>query len=269
MTLLQRPRHATTSLRETFGLDVTTVQFTQDEYSLNSVSGRARLSDGTAYFFKFHQEEGEEDNVTEYYRAHLLSDAGLPVEIPIAASSTPGAQMVLYPLRTEPRMADICADLERADGAAASLAPALLRAKRVMDARIGEVLLETLAPPAATSAGAAVHQLFYHRLVDPSGQFPGGRYLSYYADDPTFGAVAAKRWRVNGVEYELSPAELAAARRGTAPSLPPGRAARGYRPRRRPSRERVGPRRRYLRPGAAALRPCLCGDGYPGPARCR
>ncbi len=202
-------RHATASLRETFGLDVTTVQFTQDEYSLNSVSGRARLSDGTAYFFKFHQEEGEEDNVAEYYRAHLLSDAGLPVEIPIAASSTPGAQMVLYPLRTEPRMADICADLERADGAAASLAPALLRAKRVMDARIGEVLLETLAPPAATSAGAAVHQLFYHRLVDPSGQFPGGRYLSYYADDPTFGAVAAKRWQVNGVEYELSPAELA------------------------------------------------------------
>ena len=93
-------RDATAALRETFGLDVDAARFTQDEYSLNSVSGRAVCSDGTTYFFKFHQEEGEQDNVTEYYRAQLLSDAGLPVEVPVAVVSTPGAQMVLYRLRT-------------------------------------------------------------------------------------------------------------------------------------------------------------------------
>ena len=158
---------AIVALRETFGLEVTTVHFTQDEYSLNSVSGRAVLSDGTVYFFKFHQEEGEEENVAEYYRAQLLVDAGLPVEAPVAASTTPGAQMVLYPWHSEPRMADICADLERLHGPAASLGAELLAARRAMDARIGKVLLESLAPPVATSAAGSVHQLFYHRLADP------------------------------------------------------------------------------------------------------
>jgi hypothetical protein len=38
------------ALGEMFGLDVADVVFTQDEYSLNSVSGRARLNDGTTYF---------------------------------------------------------------------------------------------------------------------------------------------------------------------------------------------------------------------------
>jgi hypothetical protein len=66
------------ALGEVFGLDVSGVVFTQDEYSLNSVSGRARLKDGTTYFFKFHQEEGEQEKVSEYYRARLLSEAGLP-----------------------------------------------------------------------------------------------------------------------------------------------------------------------------------------------
>jgi hypothetical protein len=201
---------ATTALRGTFGLDVSAVQFTQDEYSLNSVSGRAVLSDGTAYFFKFHQEEGEEENVAEYYRAHLLDEAGLPVEVPVAASRAPGAQMVLYRWHSEPRLADICFDLERAHGAAASLGAPLLGARRAMDARIGEVFLETLAPPVATSADSAIHQLFFHRLADASGRFPGARYLGYYHADPAFADVASKRWRVNGVEYQSSLAQLAA-----------------------------------------------------------
>jgi hypothetical protein len=213
---------AISALRETFGFEVNTVHFTQDEYSLNSVSGRAVLSDGTVYFFKFHQEEGEEENVAEYYRAQLLVDAGLPVEAPLAASTTPGAQMVLYPWHREPRMADICVDLERAHGPAAGLGAELLEARRAMDARIGKVLLESLAPPVATSAAGAVHQLFYHRLADTSGRFPGARYLSYYHTDPVFAEVAGKRWRVNGVEYQSSLAQLAAL---AAELLAPGRLA--------------------------------------------
>ncbi len=217
-------REAGAALRDMFDLDVSAVEFTQDEYSLNSVSGRARLREGTTYFFKFHQEEGEEENVTEYYRAQLLSDAGLPVEVPIATSTRPGAQMVLYRLHDEPRMADVCADIERAQGVAAALGPQLLAARRALDARTGEVLLETMAAPVATSASASIHQLFHHRLVDgpaqppddrfpdgplSRGRFPGGRYLRFYAGDATFGAVAAKRWRVNGIEYRSSLSALA------------------------------------------------------------
>jgi hypothetical protein len=203
-------REAVAALRETFGLDVVGVHFTQDEYSLNSVSGQAVVSDGTFYFFKFHQEDGEEENVTEYYRAHLLDEAGLPVEMPVAVSSTPGAQMVLYRWHREPRMADVCADLERVHGAAACLGPGLLGARRALDARTGDVLLDTLAAPVASAARASIHQLFYHRLADRLGRFPGARYLSYYEADPAFAVLAGKRWRVNGVEYRSSIAEVAA-----------------------------------------------------------
>jgi hypothetical protein len=203
-------RETGAALRDMFDLDVTTVEFTQDEYSLNSVSGRARLRDGTTYFFKFHQEEGEQDNVTEYYRARLLSDAGLPVEVPIATSSRPGTQMVLYRLHDEPRMADVCARIERDQGAAAALGPQLLAARRALDARTGEVLIETMRAPVPTSASASVHQLFHHRLADGPAGFPGRRYLRYYVDDATFAAVSAKRWRVNGIEYRSSLSALAA-----------------------------------------------------------
>ena len=202
-------REARAALRETFALDVSAVEFTQDEYSLNSVSGRAHVAGGTTFFFKFHQEEGEQDNVTEYYRAKLLSDAGLPVEVPVATSSRPGTQMVLYQLRDEPRMADLCAGAERADGAAATLGPQLLAARRELDASIGRVLLATLSAPVPASASAAIHQLFYHRLADGPGRFPGGRYLRYYVDDPWYVTLAAKRWRVNGTEYRSSLSDLA------------------------------------------------------------
>lgn len=202
-------RVARRALRETFDLDVVTLDFTQDEYSLNSVSGRAGLRDGRTYFFKFHQEEGEGENVTEYYRAQILCDAGLPVEVPVATSTRPGVQMALYELRREPRLADVCAGLERTRGTAARLPAELLAARRELDGRTGRVLLETLRAPSPSSSEAAIHQLFYHRLADRSGRFPGGRYLGYYHESSTFAAFMDKRWRVNGVEYRSSLAELA------------------------------------------------------------
>ncbi|MGH3400100.1 MAG: hypothetical protein ACRDPO_36010, partial [Streptosporangiaceae bacterium] len=93
-------------ITEAFGLPVAAVELTLDEYSLNSVSGRVRFADGHVEFFKFHSEEGEEAHVTEYYRAQLLADAGLPVELPLRVAGAPGRQIALYELRTEPRMAE-------------------------------------------------------------------------------------------------------------------------------------------------------------------
>jgi hypothetical protein len=101
-------------IAETFGLPVASAELTLDEYSLNSVSGRVHFADGHTEFFKFHQEEGEDATVTEYYREQLLEDAGLPVEMPLRVAGEPGRQIALYELRTEPRMADVCLALERA-----------------------------------------------------------------------------------------------------------------------------------------------------------
>ena len=117
--------------------------------------------------------------------------------------------MVLYQLHDEPRMADICAGLERAGGEATTMGPQLLAARRALDACTARVMLETMKAPLAASASASVHQLFYHRLADGPGGFPGGRYLRYYLSDPTFVALAEKRWRVNGVEYRSSLSDLA------------------------------------------------------------
>lgn len=192
-----------------FAMDVASVEFTQDEYSLNSVSGRAHVKGGPTYFFKFHQEDGEQEHVGEYYRADLLSRAGLPVEVPVATSSRPGAQMVLYRLRSEPRLADVCAREEREHFEQAELAPSLLSARRALDAVTGQVLVRTLRPPQPSSARAAIHQLFHHRLVDGTGAFPGGRYAQYYCSQSTWAETAARRWVVDGIEYRSNLAELA------------------------------------------------------------
>ena len=99
------------AVSKAFGLTVTDLKFSLDEYSLNSLSGRILLSDGTVQFFKFHTEEGESGNVAEYYRGRILANAGLPIDSPTAISTVPGQQIVLYEFRSDPRMADVCADL--------------------------------------------------------------------------------------------------------------------------------------------------------------
>jgi hypothetical protein len=199
-------------IAETFGLPVTATELTLDAYSLNSVSGRVRFADGHTEFFKFHQEEGEEASVTEYYRAQVLADAGLPVEMPLRVAGKPGRQIALYRLRTEPRMSDVCLDLERADAAGQGLPAELRGARRALDRAIGRAALGSLRPGSAASAAAAVHQLFYRRLADPV--FPGGRYLSWYLADPFYQGLADHRFVVNGVEYSATLRELAAAAAG-------------------------------------------------------
>ncbi len=195
-------------LTKTVGLAVSEVSFTNDEYSLNSVSGRVVFVDSTVRFFKFHTEEGEQGNVAEYYRARLLVDVGLPVDVPIAMSSQPGSQLAVYALRTEPRMADVCLDIERADGARAALPPALLDARRNLDRRIADVMLSSL-QPTTTPRASALHQLFGYRLFDEEGQFPGSRFKRWYVDDPAWAGLSRRRWRINGVEYASTLAEVA------------------------------------------------------------
>jgi hypothetical protein len=216
----QAARAAADLIAGTFGLPVAGVELTLDEYSLNSVSGRVRFADGHTEFFKFHQEEDEEAGVTEYYRAQVLSDAGLPVEMPLRLAGEPGRQIALYELRTEPRMSDICLDLERAD-AAPRLPADLAAARRALDLAIGRVAVGSVRPGSAASRRSPIHQLFYRRLSGPAagvpaaggpaGGFPGGRYRSWYLADPLYREIADRRFVVNGVEYSATLAELASA----------------------------------------------------------
>ena len=165
------------------------------------------FADGHTEFFKFHAEEGEEAVVTEYYRAQILEDAGLPVEMPLRVAGEPGRQIALYELRTEPRMADVCLALDRTGD---RLPPGLAAARRALDRSSGIAARSTLRPGSAASRNSAIHQLFYWRLADAAGRFPGGRYQAWYLADPFYAAVADDRFVVNGIEYSATLRELAA-----------------------------------------------------------
>ena len=98
---------------DNFRLDVASVTITADWSSLNSLNGLVDTADGRRFFFKFHQEEGEEGTVEEYYRAELLQRAGLPVDMPAMMSRKPGHQILLYAFRRDRQLAAACLDIER------------------------------------------------------------------------------------------------------------------------------------------------------------
>ena len=168
-------------LNKTFKIPVSDVQVNRDQYSLNSLNGFF-TSDGQAYFFKFHQEEGEEDMQGEYYRADLLAKENLPVDLPVWSSSEPGEQILVYKRRDDPRFADVLRGLE--ENPNKDLALKAFEAERDLNKAILEVALKTLHQvDVADVIAEPIHHLFYERLVDPvTGQSPGGRFQSFYVD---------------------------------------------------------------------------------------
>lgn len=168
-----------TFLLDVFGIEVRDLRINHDQYSLNSLNGFFRTDDGD-FFFKFHQEEGEEDMKGEYYRADLIANAGLPVDMPVLMSAQPGEQVLVYRKREDRRFSDVLRELDiQADDTAIARAVA---AERGLNERILEVSTGTLHPVSSTDvAGEAIHHLFFDRLSDPrSGRVPGGRLESFY-----------------------------------------------------------------------------------------
>ncbi len=198
----------------TFDLPVAAVEINRDRYSLNSLNGFVTTRDGRAFFFKFHQEEGESDTVGEYYRAEVLRDAGFPVDLPLHSSGEVGRQILLYRRRSEPRFADLCRAVELGDGDAAPL----VDAQRTLDRLIGERYLATLhATDAAEVEAESIHRLFHARLIDPGHeQELGGRVRRFYVDQVfrfpgatlQWRDLADRRWRINGVDYGRTLREL-------------------------------------------------------------
>lgn len=168
-------------LASTFDIPVSDVQINKDQYSLNSLNGFF-ASDGASYFFKFHQEEGEEDMQGEYYRADLLAKEALPVDMPVWSSSTPGEQVLVYRRRTDPRFADVLRGLDQTSDAA-GIGKAIA-AERHLNETILHVAKRTLHDVSVAEVAAEpIHHLFFERLIDPTtGDAPGGRYLSFYVD---------------------------------------------------------------------------------------
>ncbi|MER9370253.1 hypothetical protein NKI66_30230 [Mesorhizobium sp. M0518] len=170
-------------LGDLFAMTPRNVRINFDKYSLNSLNGFFE-DDGKAYFFKFHQEEREEAMTGEYYRAEILSRAGLPVDQPVHMSAQPGEQILVYRRRTDPRFSDVLFALDGQDDACKRQEAVL--AERDLSARLLKVYLETLHPVTVEDVAAEpIHRLFHERLIDAETRLsPGGRLADFYVGKP-------------------------------------------------------------------------------------
>lgn len=195
-----------------FGIPVTGLKINRDQYSLNSLNGFFRSGDGD-FFFKFHQEEGEELMRGEYYRAEILARAGLPVDQPVHLSALPGEQLLVYRRRTDRRFSDVLLELDHA------ASPEAIARVAGAEARLNDRLLAcataSLHPiTPEESAAEPIHRLFHERLIDqPSGRYPGGRLARFYVGRRfAFPAGVSLHWDeistaapvINGVEHRRS-----------------------------------------------------------------
>ncbi len=218
---------ATTALSalfaDLFGLAAEGVAINRDQYSLNSLNGFFSAG-GADYFFKFHQEDGEEAMTGEYYRADILARAGLPVDMPVFVSNLPGEQVLVYRRRSDPRFSDVlrALDLAAVEGCRDVAGETdAVTAERGLDASIARVYLDSLHKVTTTQAAAEpIHRLFHDRLVDmPSRRFPGGRFAGFYLGRPvrlpgvglSWNDFAGRRLAVNGRAYRRTIGELFAA----------------------------------------------------------
>lgn len=205
-------------LADLFGIAPENLRINHDQYSLNSLNGFFETEAGE-FFFKFHQEEGEEAMSGEYYRADILARAGLPVDQAVHMSVLPGEQILVYRRRRDPRFSDVLRALDLSDDAVAReravAAEAALSAKVMA---VYERSLHKIAPEEA--AAEPINRLFFERLIDPpTGAFPGGRLKSFYVGQDfefpgvTLGweAFSRARFVINGVAYERSVGDLFAA----------------------------------------------------------
>lgn len=206
-----------------FGLAAEGVAINRDQYSLNSLNGFFSAA-GSDYFFKFHQEDGEETMTGEYYRADILARAGLPVDMPVFVSNLPGEQVLVYRRRSDPRFSDVlrALDIAALEGHRNTVGETdAVVAERGLDAAIARVYLEGLhLVTPAQAAAEPIHRLFHDRLVDmPGRRFPGGRFAGFYLGRPVrlpgvglgWNDFAGRRLVVNGRAYRRTIGELFAA----------------------------------------------------------
>ena len=203
-------------LHDLFALPVSDLRINLDQYSLNSLNGFFS-ADGKDYFFKFHQEEGEEAMRGEYYRADILASAGLPVDQPVHMSTLPGEQVLVYARRSDPRFSDLLFELD--DSSNETAIGRAIKAEGVLNNKLLAVAKKSLHPiTAAQSRAEPIHRLFHERLIDPeTGTYPGGRYARFYVGKRflfpgdvrlDWAEISHARPIINGLAYQRSLAEI-------------------------------------------------------------
>ncbi|MFG9006959.1 hypothetical protein ACEPWL_13080 [Pseudomonas aeruginosa] len=201
---------------EVIGTQAKDLKINRDQYSLNSLNGLTELADGRRFFFKYHNEEGEDNTIEEYYNAELLRDAGYCVDVPLYACGEPGRQILFYTLREDSRLADVCRAVEEQRNWH-GMAP-VVKAQDDYDKDALKVAIRTLKWGAVEDVvKEPVHQLFHHRLVTEGeriglggrvGRNYVGKHFTFPGCDVDWSILKDLKWVVNGVEYERTLEEL-------------------------------------------------------------
>ena len=202
-------------LSDVMGQPVADLTINADRYSLNSVNGFAEMENGKAVFFKFHQEDGEEDGVDEYYNAQALARAGYPVSRPLFQETAPGRQMLVYARSADPRLSDVCSSIEKGRGQIK--AASVIAAQTATDKAFATIARRTLHWSEDPSAlRQPLFQLFYNRLVDDparqDGVVLGGRVRKFYLGQPVtwpglsanFNDIRDLSWEIDGLTYGMT-----------------------------------------------------------------
>jgi len=192
--------------------------------SLNSINGIATFSDGSKLFFKSHIEENEK--LSEYYNSQLLADAGYPMVLPKRIKTTPGEQIAFYDIISFPTLFDLtyAEELNQLNTqTCTSIAPRLVSAQESLDQNLFQIYQTTFANQGSSSSTSSpIHQLFSERLSPDGrlGMFYLGKKLSFKENQIPIASFFGLRWRINGVDYQDSIADLIArAQRELNPAL--------------------------------------------------
>lgn len=199
-------------IRETTPYDAVAVELRPLAVSLNSFNGYLTLANGSKLFFKSHTES--DTVIDEYYHSATLANAGYPVIQPIYSSTEPGKQILIYDLIESPSVFDVAWSIETGQGDSEVALEELATAQHTADDDLFHLYQQTMTTQTADKANeAAIHQLFYHRLV-------GGRLERFYGALPGTSGMDTQiqlpeklynmhevrnvQWDINGQEYRES-----------------------------------------------------------------
>lgn len=177
--------------------------------SLNSMNGFVTYDNAERYFFKTHTEENEQ--LSEYYNASTLAQAGYPVITTKQITHRPGKQIVLYEIVTMPTLFDLVKEEEDRQAAISESGKKLVAAQEELDQKVADIYESTLKQISAEEhARAPIHQLFSHRLAESGrlGLFYRGKRFKINDADLNFDTIENMEWEINGVTYSETLAQI-------------------------------------------------------------
>src|SRR5277367_5267957 len=129
-----------TFLKQNEDESIDQVELTPKPQSLNSINGFITYKNGERLFFKTHTEENEQ--LSEYYNADVLSKAGYPIFQIRQVTHRPGRQIALYEVISLPTLFDLLKSEEDeflVRGEFSKTTSALLRAQEKYDKSVAEI----------------------------------------------------------------------------------------------------------------------------------